>query len=175
MKQLVLAFAISLSVLVSGCVTVPVSDIEIATDADPKVNFSAYKSYAWLGSAQILNDPQGKWEPPGFDADAVITALIDRELTRRGMVETDSYPDMLVAYALGVDMGMMKIKKDRAANVDVLENVPSGALAVLLIDPETEFVTWAGVAMAELQNHSDEIAKKRLNYAITQMFKQLPK
>lgn len=175
MKTLALAFAISLSLIISGCVTVPTSDIEIETGADPKANFKAYKTYAWLGSAQILNDPQGTWEPPGFDADEIITAVIDRELTKRGKVETESYPDLLVAYALGVDMATIKIKKDKAANVEVLENVPSGALAVLLIDPDTEFVVWAGVAVAEIQNHGDEIAKKRLNYALTQMFKELPR
>ena len=175
MKNLALAIVTSLSLILSGCVSVPTSDIEIETGADPKANFKAYKTYAWLGSAQILNDPQGKWEPPGFDADAIITALIDRELTKRGKVETDSYPDMFVAYALGVDMDTIKIKKDRAANVEVLENVPSGALAVVLIDPDTEFVTWAGVAVAELRNLGDEIAKKRLNYAITQMFKEFPR
>ena len=175
MKRLVLAFAISLSVIVSGCQTFPKDDIEIATEADPKTNFSGYKTYAWLGAAAILNDPEGKWEPLGFDADSFITAAIDRELTNRGMSQTTRYPDMLVAYALGVDMAMMQYQTDPQSKVEVLENVPSGALVILMMDPETEFVTWAGVAVAELQNQGDEIAKQRIDWTVTQMFKQLPK
>ena len=175
MKRLALAIAISLSVIVSGCATFPKDDIEIATEADPKTNFSGYKTYAWLGAAAILNDPEGKWEPPGFDADSFITAVVDRELTKRGMAETSKYPDMLVAYALGVDTEMMKFQEDSQADVSVLENVPSGELVIVMMDPETEFVTWAGVAVAELQNQGDEIAKQRIDYAITQMFKQMPK
>jgi hypothetical protein len=175
MKRLALAIAISLSVIVSGCETFPKNDIEIATEADPKTNFGGYKTYAWLGSAQILNDPEGNWEPPGFDADSFITTVVDRELANRGMTQTTRYPDMLLAYALGVDTAMMKVQEDPEAQLTVLENVPSGALVIVMMDPETEFVTWAGVAVAELQNQGDEIAKKRIDYAITQMFKQMPK
>ncbi len=175
MKKLALAIAIGLGVVLSGCASFPRDDIEIATEADPKVNFSAYKTYAWLGSAQILNDPEGKWEPLGFDADAVITALVDRELSKKGMSQTDSYPDMFVAYALGVDMAMVKFKDDPDAKVTVLEDVPSGALVIIMMDPETEFVTWAGVATAEIQNLGDDVARKRLDYVVTRMFKQLPK
>jgi hypothetical protein len=101
--------------------------------------------------------------------------VVDRELTKRGMSETSKYPDMLIAYALGVDTAMMKFQEDSQADVSVLENVPSGALVIVMMDPETEFVTWAGVAVAELQNQGDEITKQRIDYAITQMFKQLPK
>ena len=175
MKRLALAFAISLSLIVSGCASFPKDDIEVAAEADPKTNFEGYKTYAWLGSAAILNDPEAKWEPPGFDADSFITSVIDRELTKRGMSETSKFPDMLIAYALGVDTEMMKFQEDSQADASVLENVPSGALVVVMMDPETEFVTWAGVAVAELQNQGDDITKQRIDYAITQMFKELPK
>ena len=133
MKRLALAFAISLSLIVSGCASFPKDDIEIATEADPKTNFSGYKTYAWLGAAAILNDPEGKWEPPGFDADSFIVSVIDRELTKRGMSETSKFPDMLIAYALGVDTEMMKFQEDSQADVSVLENVPSGALVIVMM------------------------------------------
>lgn len=175
MKRLALAIAISLSIAVSGCATFPKDDIEIATEADPKTNFSGYKTYAWLGAAAILNDPEGKWEPPGFDADAFIMEVVNRELNKRGMTETSAYPDMLIAYALGVDTAMMKFQEDSQADVSVLENVPSGALVMVMMDPETEFVTWAGVAVAELQNQGDDVTKQRIDWTITQMLKQMPK
>lgn len=175
MKKLSLALIMMLGVLLAGCATFPKDDIRIETEADPKIDFSGYKTYAMLGSAAILNDPEGKWEPPGFDADAEIEFLIGRELRKIGKSETRMNPDMLVAYALGVDMAMMKFKEDPANKVSVLENVPEGALVIALMDSQTEIVTWAAVAVAELQNKGDEVAKQRLNYVVTEMFKQLPK
>jgi len=175
MKRTVLLAAMMLGILVSGCATYPKDDIDVATEADPKVNFSGYKTYAWLGSVQILNDPQGTWEPMGFDADTEITALVDKELAKRRMIESDSNPDMLVAYALGVDMDSMQYKDNPNAELAVLENVPQGALVIVMMDPETQFVTWAGIAVAEVKNMGQETAVKRLNYAISKMFKELPK
>lgn len=175
MRKLALAAIVTCGILVTGCASFPKDDIEIATEADPKVNFGGYRTYSWVGSAQILSDPEGKWEPLGFDADSEITALVDRELAKRGMVQSDTMPDMLVAYALGIDTELMKFKDDPESQVRVLENVPQGALVIMMVDPETEFVTWAGIAVAELQNQGDDVAKKRLNYTITEMFKQLPK
>jgi len=174
-KKFSLAAVLMLGFLVAGCASFPKDDIEIETEADPTVNFSGYKTYAILGSAEIINDPEGKWEPTGLDADAEIEFLINRELRKRGMTVTRTNPDMLIAYALGVDMAMLKFKEDPEKKVSVLENVPQGALVIALMDSNTEIVTWAAVAVAELQNQGDEVTKQRLNYAVTQMFKQLPK
>ncbi|KPK29556.1 MAG: hypothetical protein AMJ66_10235 [Betaproteobacteria bacterium SG8_40] len=174
-KKFSLALIMMLGLLVAGCATFPKDDIRIEAEADPTINFNGYKTYAMLGSAEILNDPEGKWEPPGFDADAEIEFLISRELRKLGKSETRANPDMLVAYALGVDMAMMKFKDDPEKKVSVLENVPEGALVIALMDANTEIVTWAAVAVAELQNEGDEVAKLRLNYVVTEMFKRLPK
>ena len=174
MKKIVLLVLLTIMHL-AGCTSVPVDDISIESEADPKVNFSGYKTYAWLGAAGILNDPQGKWEPPKFDADAEITFLIDQELRKRGMTEVTENPDMVVAYALGVDMAALKLKQDPTTNMHSLEEVPQGGLIVVLIDPETEFPTWVSIATAELKELEPEMAKKRLAYAVNSMFKKLPK
>jgi hypothetical protein len=162
--------------LVTGCATSVTKDISVDADADPKANFSANKSYAWLGSATIVYDAAGKWEPPNFDADAQIKFLIDRELRKRGMVEDSLSPDMIVIFAAGVDMDVMQYKVDPQSDIDLLENVPLGALSVVLVDAETEVVIWAGLATAEIQQEpSTEVVKKRLDYAVTSMFKELPR
>jgi hypothetical protein len=162
--------------LVTGCATSVTKDISVDTDSDPKTNFSGYKSYAWLGSATIVYDAEGKWEPPSFDADAEIKFLIDRELRKRGMVEDSLNPDMIVIFAAGVDMDVMQYKIDPESEIDLLENVPLGALSVVLVDADTEIVIWAGLATAEIQEEpSSEVVKKRLDYAVTEMFKELPR
>jgi hypothetical protein len=159
----------------TGCATVPTDDIKIETEVDPKVNFSGYKTYGWLLTIDMLNDPEGRWKPPAFDANAEIIYLVNKMLRARGMSETSSNPDMLVAYAAGADMDALKLKLNPDTNITTLENVPQAGLVVVLVDPQTEFVTWVGVATAEIKNLDEAAAKKRLEYAVKTMFKELPR
>jgi hypothetical protein len=166
---------IVLMLFVAGCASVT-KDIRVETEADPKTSFSGYSSYSWLGSAAILYDPKGKWEPPQVDADAEIRFLIDRELRARGMTESSANPDLIVAYAAGIDMETLKIEVDPESSLQTLTNLPMGALVIALIDAKTRVAIWAGVATAEIQENPDqEVVKKRLDYAVSSMFKRLPK
>lgn len=172
-SNLIISFVLIL--FVAGCASVT-KDISVETDADPKINFSGYSSYSWLGSAAILYDPEGKWEPPQFDADAEIRFLIDRELRGRGMTQSSANPDLIVAYAAGIDMETMKIEINPESSLKTLTNFPVGALVIALIDAKTRVAIWAGVATAEIQENPDqEVIKKRLDYAVSSMFKRLPK
>jgi len=167
---------VGIVLLTTGCASSITKDIMVEAEADPKVNFTGYKTYTWLGSAAIVNDPDGKWEPPQFDADAEIQFLIDRELHARGMSEDSINPDMLVAYAAGIDMDSMDIKIDPKSDLVVLENVPLGALTIILIDAYTGLAIWGGTATAEIQQSPDQqTIRKRLDFAVTQMLKKLPK
>ncbi len=170
-KKLIIVFALML--LVTGCASVT-KDIKVDTNADPKTNFAGYATYTWLGSAAIVYDPEGKWEPPQFDADAEIRFLIDRELRARGMTESSTNPDLIIAYAAGIDMASLDIKIDPESKLEALMNVPMGALTVVLVDANTGLAIWVGVATAEIQESpSQEVIKKRLNYAVISMFKNL--
>jgi hypothetical protein len=175
MKQGILLLTVGM-MLFAGCSSVPTKDIQIETQANPKTNFDGYTTYAWLGSAAILRDPSGQWEPPEFDADTEIRHLIDRELRKRGMSETTDNPDMMVTFAVGVDMNAQQIKVDPKTKMEVLEDVSAGGLLVIFIDPSSGFVTWAGVATAKLMEKPDtEMSKARLDYVVTKMLKDLPK
>ena len=159
-----------------GCASVSTKDIKIDAQSDPKANFSGYKTYAWLGAAAIVNDPYGQWEPPQFDADAEIKFLIDREMRKRGMTEDTVNPDLIVAFAAGIDMEALGIKTDPNSQSDMLKKVPQGGLAVVLADSQTGFAIWAGTAVAQLQENPDtETVKARLDYAVSRMFKKLPR
>lgn len=174
-RSVIVVFAV-MAMLMTGCTAVQTSDIKIDAEADPKANFSGYKSYAWLGSAVILNDTYGQWEPKGFDADAEIMHLIDAELRKRGMSQTTDEPDMYVAFIAGADMDALEIKESPEGDNAVLENVPQGGLLIVLIDADTGYVIWAGVATAEIQGDSDaKTAKARLDYAVSKMLKRVPK
>ncbi|WP_455203831.1 DUF4136 domain-containing protein [Kaarinaea lacus] len=174
MKKNILAVLVMVG-FIAGCASFPKDDIQVETEADPKVNFSGYKTYAWLGSIGIVKDPEGLWEPPQFDADAEIVFLIDSALRKRGITEVSENPDMLVAYAIGVEMDALKLKHNPETKITSLENVPQTGLIVVLIDPETEFATWVGIATGEIKNLDADTAKKRLKYVVDSMFKGMPK
>ncbi len=162
--------------LLTGCASVPTKDIQVDAQSDPRANFSGYKTYAWLVTAAIVNDPYGQWEPPQFDADAEIMFLIDRELRKRGMSENTAGPDFVVAFAAGIDMEALALKVDTKTKMEFLENVPQGGLVVVLVDSRSGFVIWIGVATAELQESPDtQTVKARLDHAVTQMFNEFPK
>jgi len=168
----------ALLTLLAGCVSSNLRDIRVEAEADSEIDFGSYRNYAWLGSAAIVYDPEGKWEPPEFDADAEIEFLIDRELRGRGMAENSNAPDLVVAYAAGIDMESMDIAvdPDDYRLVETLQNVPRGGLVVVLIDARSGLAVWAGVATAEIQQNPDQrIVRQRLDYAVTSMFRKLPK
>ena len=168
--------AVFTAFLISGCASTTLTkDIDVNTQSAPGVDINKFKSYAWIATAQILNDPQGQWEPRAFDADAEIQFLIDRELRKRAVSQVDLNPDMLVAYIAGVDMEALELKEDPKQDMEVLQNNPKGALAVLFISPVNGKTLWAGVAVANVEGkrNSGE-TKKRLDFAVSEMFRKLP-
>jgi hypothetical protein len=168
--------AIVVALTVTACATSLTSDIDVDSQAAEGVDFSALNSYAWLATAQILNDPAGQWEPRGFDADAEIRFLIDKDLRTRGFAEVDSNPDVLVAYLAGIDMAALKLKKDPETKLEVLKNQPAGALAIVLVDATTGEPIWGAIATGKVKSEaSDTDARKRLAYAVEKMIKRLPK
>ncbi len=162
--------------LLGGCATALTSDIEVNAQTSSDYTPSEYKTYAWLATAEIVNDPEGNWEPPEFDADAEIKWLIDREMRARGITEVVAYPNVFVAFAAGVDMDRLELKQDPRQKIDVLQNAPKGALAVMLIDGATGNPVWAGAAVGDVKaNRTPDESKARLEYAVRQMFRKLPR
>ena len=166
---------LTLSLLVGACASFPRDDIEVTAEIDPRVNLSGYASYEWLGSLAVFNDPYGTWQPVGFDMDSEIAFLIDRELRKLGIEETVSNAELLVAYLGGIDMDALQEKLDPDSGTFTLENIPQGGLTIALIDAESGFVVWVANATAEIRNLPSEQVKKRLDYAVTRMFKQIPR
>jgi hypothetical protein len=162
------------AVVLSGCAA-QFKDIEVRTEADPDVNLSTYSTYMWAAEAAVIRDPEGKWNPGNIDIGAEIVFLANRELRNRGYSEVVSDPGLLAIYAVGIDMMSLNVtfdEEDRAR----FEEVPKGGVAVVLADAETRNAVWVGSAVAELLEEPDEeLSKKRVDYAITQMFKSLPR
>ncbi len=163
----------AIALLGAGCATAT-KDIKVDAETRSGADLTGYKTYAWIGSAQIVNDPRGQWEPPPLDADAEIRWLIDRELRKRDLTEVNRAPDLLVGFAAGINMEALELVKDSKAGDDSVQKVPKGALVVVLADAATRIPVWVGTATGDLQeNPTVETARKRLDYAVTQMFKKM--
>ena len=168
----VLAFVLT---LISGCASVT-SDIIVDAKTAPTVDLNGYKTYAWLGKAALLKDPDKKWQPPKMNIAGDIKYLIDRELRKRNIYSSVSNPELAVVFFLGVDMEAMKLKMDPQTKAEILKNIPAAALVIALIDTKTKLVVWMGKATAELQeNPDDEVVRERLDYAVTEMMKKMPR
>jgi uncharacterized protein DUF4136 len=179
MKTLLTAISLVFLFTLSACTTMSsstsTSDMKFETDIDPKANFKGYKSYAWMGSASIMNDPLGQWKAPGFDANAEIKHLIDTGLRNRGMSEIGVKPDVLIGYALGINMPNVEYKENPDKSFKTLEAAPKGALVILMVDASTGIAIWASSAKADIQGNTGEKAKSRLAFAVKSMLGSIPK
>lgn len=164
-----------LALVLGACANPLTKNINVDSQVSDTADFSAIKTYRWLASAQILNDPKGQWEPRGLDSDAEIRFLINRELRARGITEVDANPDVFVAYIGGVDMDSMEWQKDPKTDMQVLKAQPEGALAIVLVDAQTGDPVFGGVASDRVESEQTvENARIRLDYAVTQIFRRMP-
>lgn len=178
MPRFLSAFVLAAALLVTaGCAITPapVSDIKVNAEVSPDYTAAEYKTYAWLASAEIINDPDGNWEPRNFDADAHIKSLIEKEMRDRDIAQVAAFPNIFVAFVAGVDMARLELREDPGQKIDVLQNVPKGAVVVMIIDGATGNPVWAAAAVGEVDtNRTPEEVKARLDYVVHQMFRKLP-
>jgi PBP1b-binding outer membrane lipoprotein LpoB len=160
-----------LVLFLSACASTPTKDIEVRSETRPGINLANYNSFAWVASAEIMNDPYGHWEPEGFDADVEVRFLLIKELRDKGLVESSTDPDLLLVFAAGVDMQNLEVVKNSDSKMSSLQKVPKGAFLVALIDSATGRVVWVGVAEGDAEaGRSAEEVKKRLAFAVKKMF-----
>lgn len=159
------------AIVATSCTTLT-SDIEIETHTNPDVNYNAYKTYAWAGSAQIVFDPVGQWEQPTLDMDEEVRFVINRELRARNINQVEEQPDLLVAFAAGIDTTVLELKDDPDSDKKVLTNIPKAALVIALIDARTGYTVWLGYAEADVQPQQNiENIRTRIDYAVSEIFK----
>ena len=158
--------------LLAGCASVT-DDIRVQTESGPQLDLGRYRTYSWLGAAEIVPDRHGNWEPPGFDADAEIRALLSRELRQRGMREVASDAQLVVGFGTGINPEVFEIVEDPDSKMYPLQNTPRAALVVVFIDPRSRRPVWVGTAVGDVKagRSADEV-RRRIDYAVTSMLRQ---
>lgn len=152
---------------------------------DKGVDFSKFKTYAWLESK---HPAQALWAQQ-------VVADIDRQLSRKGLsrVDTGAHPDLEVVYNAGVKertivegysygyvlaeylysqiYGPSWFWPRPSSWVSEVEK--NGSLVVDLVNASSKDMVWRGVAGDTLSN-STKKNERKLNKAISKMFKRYP-
>ncbi len=168
LRKIAIPVMITMSlVLLSGCLS---SDVQVKSHTAPKVNLDGYHTYAWLSEVGLLIDENNEYKKRGYSVSEFIKGIITRELIDLDRMQSDSKPDFYVSYVAGVDMNALKELVDKEGKKH-LQTVPEKALAVVLIDAQTNKVIWASHAQTQTsKKFSDAESKERLEEAIEDMF-----
>jgi hypothetical protein len=169
--KIIIFIALTLSILATSSCATLTDDIVVETHANPDVNYHAYKTYAWAGSAQIIFDPVGQWEQPTLDTDEEVKFVINRELRARGLIQVTSQPDLLVAFAAGIDTSVLELKENPNSDKKIVTNVPKAALLIALVDANTGYTVWIGYAVGDAQQQQTiEAIRTRIDFAVKEIF-----
>ena len=161
-------------VVISGCSTLTVNQ-----DFDPGVDFSAYRSYAWI--------EQDQSNISGLVAQRVVRA-VNAKLVRNGMEEVPDNPDLLVTYYFGSHETINVSGSGYgygsyfgaygwgggASSGDV-NNVTWGNLIIDLVDAERQELVWRGSAKKAIDpNPTTEEMDAGIKDAVGKIFAQYP-
>jgi hypothetical protein len=162
----------------------PSSHAKTTTDFDPNLNFSAYKTFAYLGGTNLL-----EFRPlnPHYISDKVHEG-VSQALTQRGLTEVqpDQHPDLVVRYwansqsnlaipDAGVFLeyssflgGYWAYTYDLMSTSTVLD----GSLTIDLIDPKRKDLAWR--VYLEQKIVDDDSIWRRVIAGISKAFEDYP-
>jgi len=139
---------------------------------DPGVDFSGYKTYAWISGTPSTN-PAGE---------SLVRSALDGALQSHGLNRVDRSPDLYVAsHVTRGDQQQISIQTYGSSNErsewELSENgpqdVPVGTLIVDIVDAQSKKLIWRGTGTATLSEKMSRNEKK-LNKVLVKMFSEFP-
>tara|TARA_B110000503_G_scaffold16538_1_gene23647 strand:- start:1186 stop:1731 length:546 start_codon:yes stop_codon:yes gene_type:complete len=176
MKNLKL-FLVLVAIIFSSC-----SAIKVTTDYDTKVDFSAYKTFAFYKTGidkAVISD---------IDKKRILRA-IESELTLQGFVKSDT-PDMLVSiftksrekvavnqnnnFGYGYGWGWNPWMFNGMNNSVNISQYTEGTLFIDFIDKEKKELVWQGVGTGALKIQSREKKEVRIKEFVKEIVSRFP-
>jgi hypothetical protein len=173
-----LLFLLGMIILAPGAMAKTVIDF------DPNLNFSRFKTFAYLGGVEHLAMMQ-------LNPDQIrdeLHAAVARELGKRGLreVRQDQNPDIVVRYWVNTQMGAdyaptgiwngfaLYIGDYWAYNFDLMnaQSIDEGSLLIDLIDVKAKDLAWRLYLEQKILNRND--VWKTVNQEITKAFESFP-
>jgi Domain of unknown function (DUF4136) len=176
-------------------VAVQAQKLEIKTNQDPKADFTAIKTYAWLPPAPVVSHvAPGALTNPTLSQEALgphIEAAVDRQLAVRGLRKTDrDSADVHVAYFAALSVGFNQTYLGEyygyvtgwasplapgyapATSSTVFEK---GTVIVDMVDRASNRAIWRGSVVTRIhQEHTLQKRIERINDAAERLFQRFP-
>ena len=150
--------------------------MQIRTDRDPKADFSAFQTFAWIGPGPLARAKEGSGKPGVVSAldDQRIRGAVNRVLETRGyrLVDAPAKADLVVAYSVGAED---KVRVHESPAIGAVYPYPArygygswyggstvsvqqytqGTLTLEFYDRQTEQAVWVGWASARLSRRDN--------------------
>jgi hypothetical protein len=162
----------------------PAAMAKTVIDFDPNLNFSKFKTFAYLGGVEHLAMMQLNPEQIRDE----LHAAVARELGKRGLreVKQDQNPDLVVRYWVNSQMGAdyaptgiwngyaLYIGDYWAYNFDLMnsQSTEEGSLLIDLIDVKAKDLAWRLYLEQKILNRND--VWQKVNEEITKAFESFP-
>jgi hypothetical protein len=168
--------------------------LKVETNKDPKADFAAIKTYAWLPPAPLVKNAPDELTNPNLSQEVLgphIVEAVDRELARRGLTQADrNTADVLVVYFAALTVGFNKSYVGEyygyitgwpspiptglapSTSADIYEQ---GTVVVDMVQRASNRAIWRGsVATRVQQGRKLEERIERINEGTERMFEQFP-
>jgi hypothetical protein len=158
------------SVLIFALMSVAVYAQKADVQSDPAAPFATFKTYAWTAGTPASNP----------FAEEQIHAAVNAQLAEKGMTESASAPDVIVATHVATHE-----KQEVVANgfgfgpwwgygpAATVETYVKGTLIVDLYDARTKKMVWRGVATTTVSDKPSKNTEK-IDKAVEHMFEKYP-
>lgn len=178
--QFYLKKSLILLVLVASLGVAHAQNVKVA--ADPNVDLSKYKKYAWAAGAAAANPLINQ----------LIVEAIDQALTAKGLVRVADDPDitLVVWTAVNSDLHVFQPTWSGSVGSSTSSGIPAsvhtaaiskGTLVVDMADARTKTTVWRGTATQTLKDPPSgnlakdaERAEKTIRKAVDKIFKKFP-
>ena len=170
-----------LLLLILGTV-VSVKAQKVSVGADPAVDVSKYKSYAWSKGPASTNPV----------IDQLIVTNVDREMAAKGLTKVATDPELTLVAFVFTNTDIRESNPSWAPQLNSITTgiytsgqsalVTKGTLVVDMSDTKTKNGVWRGTASDTLKNgptgdkaKDAKTVEKPIRKAVEKMFKQFPK
>jgi hypothetical protein len=154
---------------------------KMIVDVDKKFDFATFKSFGWAPGQIAPKETTSKF----------IVDAIEKELRSRGLVRNDADPDIRIAVMAAADIDLQGVGPTwnnevyrswgGYGNAGALMNVTKGTLLIDLVETESKYSVWRGVAkdvfVAPPSNDPVKDAnhmQSLVNKTVTKLFKKYP-
>jgi hypothetical protein len=176
-------FLIIAGLIVAG-ITAGCSPVYVSQDYDRDVDFSRYKTFAWLPAekdAAEKDAPATARQAQQQDPFTIkhLKAEVEAQLEEKGMSLSEHSPDLFVNYYLtgqsAVDIQQTGYGRGFGGGNTTARHYEEGTLVVDLIDAEKNVLVWTGTAEATLGEYpTPDQVKQKISSSVKKLLGQYP-